>query len=202
MRVKVTEIYTMEQLLPVVAQLTNRFVSCESTSVTYERARYLMEAVIYCIAHFYEAEEKEELMSASIVSAEKAYQLGYENVIQKVRKVQESYNELIGSFCHYGNRNYRDTVEKALPAFFLYYDPRFAPMENIITMDYPLFGLNMELCGIDMIEQYVNAISREQQYLKRYPIDFVVEKLRSYHPTYEGEFFNIKEILDLQLSLL
>ena len=41
--------YEMEELIPIVAKLTERFTSKESTSVTYEQARQLMGAVIYCI---------------------------------------------------------------------------------------------------------------------------------------------------------
>ena len=38
--------YTMEELIPVVAGLAGKFTSKESTSITYERANQLMEAVI------------------------------------------------------------------------------------------------------------------------------------------------------------
>ena len=37
--------YGMEELIPVVAELTEKFTSAESSSVSYERARHLMEAV-------------------------------------------------------------------------------------------------------------------------------------------------------------
>lgn len=41
--------YPMEELIPILAELTDRFTSKESTSVSYERARQLMEAILYCI---------------------------------------------------------------------------------------------------------------------------------------------------------
>lgn len=37
--------YSMEELLPVVAWLTRKYTSNESTSITYEKARQLMGAV-------------------------------------------------------------------------------------------------------------------------------------------------------------
>ena len=46
-KVNITQLYDMEELMPIVARLTEEFTSGESTSVTYERARSLMEAVIY-----------------------------------------------------------------------------------------------------------------------------------------------------------
>ena len=41
--------YTMEELLPVVGKLTEKYTGFSSTSVTYETARQLMEAVLYCL---------------------------------------------------------------------------------------------------------------------------------------------------------
>ena len=98
-------------------------------------------------------------------------------------------------FDHYENINYRDTVEKALPGFFMYYDAKYAPMEHIITMDYPVFGLDMELEGIDMIRQYLDAIITEQQYLMQFDRNKIIEALRAFHPRYEKEFFNLKEVI-------
>ena len=76
----------------------------------------------------------------------------------------------------------------------MYYDAKYAPMEHIITMDYPVFGLDMELEGIDRIRQYLDAIITEQQYLMQFDRERIIEKLRSFHPQYEKEYFNLKEI--------
>lgn len=67
-------------------------------------------------------------------------------------------------------------------------------------MDYPIFGLNMEYTGIDMISQYIDAIWQEQCYLMQFPRNYIISELRSFHCQYENEFFNLKEILELQLS--
>lgn len=196
-KAEVIERYTMEELIPIVGSLTEQFTSHESSSVTYERAGQFMEAVIYCIAHC--DFEKGNGLMASALSAEEAYRTGYEAVISKVKRTQEKYNRLLLFFDDYGNRNYRDTVEKALLGFFMYYDVKYAPMETMITMDYPVFGLDMNMEGIDMIAQYIDAIWKEQQYLNKFPKNYVLDELRLFHPKYENEFFNIKEILELQL---
>ena len=154
-----------------------------------------MEAVIYCISHF---EAGNALAINNNLSAMEAYNLGYIAVIEKVKETQKRYNELMKFFDHYGNRNYRDTVEKALPGFFLYYDVRYAPMENVITMDYPVFGMDMNLEGIDMIRQYIDAIWDEQCYLMRFSRAYVIDELRSFYPYYEKEYFNIKEIVGIK----
>ena len=110
-------------------------------------------------------------------------------------QTQRKYNELIVFFDHYENENYRDTVERALPGFFLYYDARFAPMDTIITMDYPVYGMDRNLEGIDRIQQYVDAIWEEQSYLMKLPRDEVIDILRAFHPRYEREFFNLWEVV-------
>lgn len=218
----VTSIYSMEDLLPIVGRLTEAYTSKESSSITYEKARQFMDAVIYCIAHCEEenvlresgkddkkcekesikddkendteARQKIVLINSSVLSATEAYELGYQTVVEKVRQTIDEYNELMLYFDHYENINYRDTVEKALPGFFMYYDAKYAPMEHIITMDYPIFGLDMELEGIDRIRQYLDAIITEQQYLMQFDRERIIEKLRSFHPQYEKEYFNLKEI--------
>lgn len=188
-------LYSMEELIPIVAKLAEKYTAKESSSVTYERAGQLMEAVLYCIAHI---ETGEHQMTASgVLSAKEAYQSGLNAVIEKTRKAQEKYNKLMQFFDHYDNRNYRDTVEKALPGFFLYYDVNFAPTDYIITMDYPVPGLDTELEGIDRISQYIDAIWEEQCYLMKFRRNFVIDELRSFHPHYEKEYFNLREILTL-----
>ncbi|MDI9242631.1 DUF6179 domain-containing protein [Fusibacillus kribbianus] len=104
----VTALYPMEDLIPVVAKLAEKFTAKESSSVTYEQARKLMKAVIYCIAHLEIGETA--LAAAGTLPAGEAYRLGYEAVIGKTRNTQEKYNKLMDFFDHYGNRNYRDTI--------------------------------------------------------------------------------------------
>ena len=41
--------YTMEELVPVVGRLAEKYCAGESSSVTYEKAEQLMGAVLYCI---------------------------------------------------------------------------------------------------------------------------------------------------------
>ena len=52
--------YTMEEMIPIVAKLTEQYTGHESTSVTYETANQLMGAVIYCIREYETASELQE----------------------------------------------------------------------------------------------------------------------------------------------
>lgn len=184
--------YEINELLPIVAELTERYTSKESTSISYERARQLMEAVLYCIK---ECEADNQLISSKEMAVREAYKCGYENVIWKVKKTQIAYNEMITNFCAYGNENYHDTVTKAIPGFFKYYDARFAPQENIITMDYPTICPITDSSGIDTIEKYVKFISYEQRFMSALPQEYVYEVLSKFQLNYRKQFYNICSII-------
>lgn len=186
--------YKMEELLPIVAQLSRKYTSAESTSVSYEKAQQLMEAVLYCIREL-EQTQKNLPANQNIVSPDEAYQLGLEAVMHKAKETQKKYNELINIFCDYGNENLRDTVTKAVFGFFKFYDPVFAPQDTIITMDYPVLDFKQELQGIDAIAAYVEAIYTEQLFLQKMPKDYVRNVLQQFHPNYQKQFFNISSIL-------
>lgn len=181
----------MEELLPIVAKLTEKYTSKESTSISYERARQLMEAVVYCIEH----STGENQLVFGKISAKQAYQCGYENVQRLVKEARLAYNRMIVDFQAYGNENYNDTVTKALPGFFKYYDVRFCPQDTIITMDYPTLSPVMEKSGIDAVTQYITYIAYEQRFLKVFPEEYVVEVLVRYQPDYQKHFFNICRIM-------
>lgn len=183
--------YTMEELLPVVKRLTEKYTSKESTSVTYEQAGQLLGAVLYCI----QAAEEGGLLGKERPAADRAYQYGYECIIQKVKRTQEAYNEMIVNFHAYGNHNYYDTVTRALPGFFRLYDVRFAPQETIITMDYPTLTAVQDQTGIHAVERYVNDIILEQRFLGRLPEDYVIAVLTRFQAGYQRQFYNICEII-------
>ena len=69
--------YEMDELMPVVAELTRKYTSGEISSVTYETARHLMEAVLYCIG---ELESGSLPVGGKALSAGQAYRLGCERV--------------------------------------------------------------------------------------------------------------------------
>ena len=184
--------YEMEELLLIVAELAEKYTSKESTSVSYEKANQLMEAVLYCI---HQCEDREGLLSKRGLPAREAYRLGCERLLKKVKKVQEAYNEMVVDFCAYGNENYQDTVTKGIYAFFRYYDALYAPQETIITMDYPTIRPIIGSSGIDAIESYVKAISLEQQFLHAIPQETVYRILQQYQTDYHKQFYNICSIV-------
>lgn len=186
--------YELEELVPIVARLAEGYTSKESTSITYDRAKQLMGAVLYCIQ---EGENSGQfaLMTGTESSAEKMYEIGAGCIREKTRETLNLYNGMMTLFSSYGNRCLQDTVEKGLPEFFKWYDCRFEPQNTILTLDYPVLTDLSEESGIDKIHDYVVCIQMEQKFLNRLPSEYVVESLLQYNKRYKLLIENLCEIV-------
>ncbi len=189
--------YSQEELLPVVAKLAARYTSNESTSISYDKARQLMGAVIYCIEEYENAAAglRNLVTAHSTISADTAYRQGYEILIEKVKKIQQVYNLMMKEFQYYGNRCCYDTFQKGMPEFFLYYDARFYPMNHILTLDYPVLVSLEPRCGADLMEVYVRSACLEQSFLQKLPADYILHVLSSYSGDYEELIINLASIV-------
>lgn len=186
--------YELEELVPIVAKLAEKYTSKESTSITYEKAQQLMEAVIYCI-HECETSEQYSLIREEERSAQKMYENGVRCVKEKVKKSLELYNKIMINFSSYENECLYDTVVKGLPEFFKWYDYEFEPQNSLLTLDYPVLADVSEHTGIDRIYDYLVCISMEQKFLNKFPSEFVINVLSQYDHRYKRMIDNICEIV-------
>lgn len=192
--------YELDELLILVKELSEIYTSKESTSITYERAQQLMDAVLYCI-HENEMISDETLTDLIIsnhnkkITAREAYDTGYRLVVDKIKKANELYNRIILDFNDYRNRAYHDTVLKGIPEFFKWYDPRLNPMDHIILADYPVLKNVYGLNGIDFIYPYLTCIEKEQKFLLMFPEEYIIEILQHYHSDFEELLINITAIV-------
>ena len=194
----------MEELIPIVAELTEKYTSKESTSVSYNTAKQLMNAVIYCMNEIdlvnYEldsgaAKDMAVKDMTEQQNSKLAYRTGYELVVKKVFKTKALFEEMALDFNAYRNRAYYETVMKGMPAFFLYYDPKFNPQNHILTLDYPTIKSVQNSCGIDAIYEYLSYTKLEQELLKAFPEEYITTLLSFYHADYEELFINIGSIV-------
>lgn len=156
--------YQMEELLPVAARLARRFTKGESTSVSYERAEQLMEAVLYCIQEI--SREDIHGLAAQRLSAAQAYQAGYAAVIEKTRRALARYHKIQETFESYGNSCLAHTFQVEIPKFFQRYDAEFAPQETGILLDYPVMADLSSYRGVDLIDAYLCSLQKEQIFLR------------------------------------
>lgn len=185
--------YEMEELIPVVGRLAEKYTAFESTSLPYEKAGQLMEAVLYCIheaelcgfrenAAFGNGDESVNslMVSSKKLSAGQAYEAGAACVEKKTRQALKLYHELLPEFHSYGVDCLYDTFVKGLPEFFKWYDVKFRPQDTILTLDYPVLKDISGLEGIDRVYEFINCIRLEQMLLNKFPEDYVIEILEQY----------------------
>lgn len=199
--------YKMEELMPIVGRLAEKYTAFESTSITYEKAEQLMGAVLYCIHElavsgrelppegemweYSRSDSGEMTAQEGKLSAQKAYEKGRTLVEEKVKWTLNLYNEMVPEFISYKNRCLHDTFIKGLPEFFKWYDVRFNPQDTILTLDYPVLADLSGFAGIDKIYEFVNAIRLEQVFLKAFPEEYVMRALAEYDDSFESMIDNI-----------
>ncbi len=200
----VTVNYGAEELVPIVAYLAGKLTGGDSTSITYEKAEQLMQAVLYCISEWENDREPYDgggKPAAGNVTARQAYELGYQRVVDKVKRALALYHEILEDFDAYGNRCLQDTIIKDMPEFFRRYDPRFAPHETNLILDYPVHKEIYRYSGVDAVWEYLSGIRQEQIFLGRFDKGYVMETLWSHSPDYMEMIENIADIVRQRLFM-
>lgn len=190
--------YAVEELVPLVGRLAEKYTAGESTSIPYERAEQLMEAVCYCIREF-EQYRLTTLAPADAVPAQKAYDIGVVCVREKAKEALRQYNACLENFNGYHNRCLQDTFVKGMPEFFRWYDVQFEPQNTILTLDYPVLRDLSDCTGIDKIQEYLRCICLEQKFLRRFPEQQVRSMLSGYDEQYEEMIDNLCEAVLLSV---
>ena len=186
--------YEMEELVPIVGKLAEKYTSHESTSITYEKAEQLMGAVLYCIHELWESSGNAPSLNKKL-SAQRAYEMGAAYVRKKTGKALDLYNRILPEFCHYENKCLYDTFVKGIPEFFKWYDIQFEPQNTILTLDYPLLKDISEYTGIDKIFEFIKSIGLEQKFLKLFPAGYVINILSKDNRNWQESMDNICEIV-------
>lgn len=186
--------YEMEELVPIVGKLAEKYTSHESTSITYEKAEQLMGAVLYCIHELWESSGNAPSLNKKL-SAQRAYEMGAAYVREKTGKALDLYNRILPEFCHYENKCLYDTFVKGIPEFFKWYDIQFEPQNIILTLDYPLLKDISEYTGIDKIFEFIKSIGLEQKFLKLFPAGYVINILSKDNRNWQESMDNICEIV-------
>lgn len=186
--------YEMEELVPVVAALAEKYCGIDSTSVTYERAQQLMEAVQYCIGELYKESRQSGRIFSEKLPPKEAYELGRKCVEEKTKEALKLYHSLLTCFDAYENRCLEETVLKGIPEFFRRYDIVFAPQETVIFLDYPVQMDLSGYTGVDAVYLFLKEVADEQKYLAGFQRESILEALRRYSPEYRDIIENVRGI--------
>lgn len=186
--------YQMEELIELVAKLAEQYVSAESSSVSYEAAQTLMDAVRYTICTQNHTMSDTAVLS-KLPTAKQAYEAGNKILIDKVMCTMDRYNQMVGYFDDYHNKCLEDTVIKGMPEFFRWYDVKYNPQNTLLTLDYPILKDLSHYEGIWRIEAYLECIELEQLFLSKLDRALVIEMLSEYNAGYRLMIDNLCEIV-------
>ena len=92
--------YQMEELLPIVSELAQKYAGYESTSITYEKAQSLMEAVLFCVSE-YNNSYSNSLVQGDI-SIREQYNIGAKLLSEKVENIRMIFNKISFQFEDFG----------------------------------------------------------------------------------------------------
>lgn len=181
--------YEMDELLPIVSELAQKYAGYESTSITYEKAQSLMEAVLFCLSE-YNNSYTNSLVQRDI-SVKEQYHIGAKLLLEKVENIRKIFNEISFQFEDFGVKCLYDTVQKGIPQFLKWYDIKFCPQNTIVTLDYPLLIDCSSLTGADAVYKYIRAIQTEQKFLGVFDRNYVMSILEKYNSEYRDMMENI-----------
>ncbi len=185
--------YQMEELLPVVSELAQKYTGCESTSITYEKAQALMEAVIFCLNEYHNSHANGLVLKD--ISVKEQYHTGVKLLFEKVEAIRTIFHEISFQFEDFGVKCLYDTVQKGIPHFLKWYDIKFCPQNTILTLDYPLLIDCSSLTGADAVYKYIRAIQTEQKFLGAFDRNYVMLVLEKYNSEYQDMTENICSIV-------
>lgn len=176
-----------EELLRLLDQVIQKSVSYESSSVTYERAQELVEGIMY---HIEACGAEEGSLRDENTPLEVLYQQGLEITKKRVYRAKAVYTKIIEDFRDYGVENYRETILKGMPAFFLNYDPIYIPQNHILTLDYPPLHPVVDKRGADLILEYLEDIRAEQHFLNRFSENAIIQALEEVCSDYQQDYMD------------
>lgn len=183
----------MEELLPVISELAQQYTGCESTSITYEKAQSLMEAVLFCLREY--DDSCTDTLASSDISVKERYKIGRKLLFDKVEEIRKIWNEISLRFADFGVKCLYDTGQKGIPQFLKWYDIRFCPQDTILTLDYPVLTDCSTMTGADAVYVYILAIRTEQVFLEAFDRNYIMRVLEKYDPDYPDMIENICSIV-------
>lgn len=183
----------MEELLPVISELAQQYTGFESTSITYEKAQSLMEAVLFCLREY--SDSCTDALINRDISVKEQYQIGRKRLSDKVEEIRKIFNEISLRFADFGVKCLYDTVQRGIPQFLKWYDIRFCPQDTILTLDYPVLTDCSTMAGADAVYMYMRAIRTEQMFLDAFDRNYIVRVLEKYDSDYRDMTENICSIV-------
>ncbi|NRT73407.1 DUF6179 domain-containing protein [Clostridium beijerinckii] len=185
------------QILHILRETANYYTKAESYSVRVEVAEQIMLSIYYTVGSFLKGKTsikeqitliKENAMKYLFSEGEKVLKIKIEESKELLKNVQKSKLKT-------SNYAYIDTINYGIPLFFIEYDSRFAAHETQGFIDYPLAIDEMDLVGIEYINEYLRKIDFENQFCSHFDSHEIKNLLKSFDKNSDHILINIFELV-------
>lgn len=180
------------QLLSLLARQARLFTAGDSTSLPEETARSLLESVCFClrVGEGFRPERWTELLETELTQA---FEDGVRQLEQRVEYGKRLWLAACERLPPVENRSMQDTL-RGIGTFFRRYDVRFFAHEIPCDIDYQLaIPVEPEQKGVDYVNRYLERLTLENEFLRRFTRAAMEPILRRYCPDYWGLLINLYE---------
>ena len=179
----------------VLAELLRRYAGSETTSVRAETAETVLSSLSYSIGLALKTSETPDgaLELLRTEGPRALWERGVKRAENLSNVARVMYARLKERFFESPNVFWRETVSAELPSFFRLYEPAFSADQAHFSGSYPLLSPVRDAAGVEFALGYLEALGRENDFLRAFSADRVDGLLLSYHRDYAHIPMNLCE---------
>lgn len=172
-----------------------RYTRGESSSVTVEAAKELLQSVFYILGLQLKQYPDPEDGVAPILELglSSLYQSGRARIGQEIGSAKCLFSAVSATRLQTENRAYNQTLDTGFRRFFAEYNGEFAAHETPADIDYPLCRDPGDAAGIEWITRYLGSLLLENRFCLQFGPREIRSVLRGYQAEYADLLLNIFE---------
>lgn len=185
----------------ILQELILSYTTRDSSSIKEETASNMLCSICYALDAYSTALKRPVEMDSHLrdKGIRQIYAEGLNIVRSCVEDSKKLYQEIANTKLMIPMEAYNDTIDKALPEFFLTYDVEFAAQDTVSLMDYPLVFDDQSISGIFYINQYLQKLKLETRFCSCFRPESILQFLCGYGAKYDLDMIdtplNLFEIL-------
>lgn len=188
------------QLANYLAELIMRKTSGESTSLSVDETKNLMNSMIYTLDIYFESisNPDDAVYQLKTQKIGDLIQKGTDIIVNMYDEVMDFYLLIVKKKLNVPLACYHNTIDEAMPIFLKQYNMVFSAHSASTAIDYPLAIDDWDVCGVKYIHTYLKHFILETNFCKIFG-DEKIEKLvycfgKKIRMDYKLELINIFEL--------
>lgn len=179
----------------LLEQSIQRYTRGESSSVTVETAKDLLQSIFYILGFQLKQYPYPEDGIAAIreLGLSSLFQNGKAGIKQEIGAAERLLDAVLETRLCTENRAYHETLETGFRRFFAEYDGEFSAHEIPADLDYPVSRDLRDTAGIEWITRYLRSLLLENQFCLQFSPLATHNLLRGYQAAYADLLLNLYE---------